>query len=235
MLWVSGRICERFALAKKSTIAGVVFALFRDACRSCTFGNNSEMTNITGSSGSLNCHLSGKWRGGARTQRTHPCCQDVTHSCVGTNLFLPTPARAIRSKLRVISIDIDALSLIFPLTFSESVSSGIDPVVGETNSLGASSSRLSPRCGESLGCGGGPGLSSDDSRLELASLSNNRAFSMEGSSPDSRSPKARPLPLVSPFRACSSLANWTRRISRRPRARVKVPRSSNVLWARSIP
>ena len=131
----------------------------------------------------------------------------MTHSCVGTNLFLPIPARAIRSRLRVISTDIDALSLIFPLTFSESASSDIDPIVGETNILGASSSRLTPLCGESLDGNGGSRLTSDDSRLELASLSSNRAFSAEGSSPDSRSPNARPLPLMSPFLACSSLAN----------------------------
>ena len=49
-----GRTCERVALAKKSMMAGVVFALLNDACRSCTFGNSSEMTNITGSRGNLN-------------------------------------------------------------------------------------------------------------------------------------------------------------------------------------
>lgn len=51
-----GRTCERFALAKKSIMAGVVFALLNDAWRSCTFGNSSEMTNITGSRGSLKSH-----------------------------------------------------------------------------------------------------------------------------------------------------------------------------------
>jgi hypothetical protein len=141
------------------------------------------------------------------TQRTHPCCQDVTHSWVGTNLFLPIPARATRSKLLVISMDIEDLSLNFPLAFSESALSGVDPAVGETNGLGASSSVLGPRCGESLDGNGGSRLVSADSRLELASLSNNRAFSVEGSSPDSRSSKALSLPLVPPFRACSSLAN----------------------------
>ena len=54
----SGRTCERFALVRKSMIAGVVFALLSDACRSWTFGNSSEMTNITGSSGNLNSNLS---------------------------------------------------------------------------------------------------------------------------------------------------------------------------------
>ena len=58
MLGGGGRTCERFALAKKSMIAGVVFALFIDACRSCTFGRSSEIANITGSSGNLSSHLS---------------------------------------------------------------------------------------------------------------------------------------------------------------------------------
>jgi len=58
MLGGRGSTCERFALAKKSMIAGVVFALLSDACRSCTFGNSSEMTNITGSRGNLSPHLS---------------------------------------------------------------------------------------------------------------------------------------------------------------------------------
>ena len=55
-------MCERFALAKKSMMAGVVFALFNDVCRSCTLGNSSEMTNITGSRGNLNSRLSRKRR-----------------------------------------------------------------------------------------------------------------------------------------------------------------------------
>ena len=72
MLGGRGRTCDRFALAKKSMMAGVVFALFSDACRSCTFGNNSEMTNITGSSGNLSSHLSRKWKGGRSDTRNVP-------------------------------------------------------------------------------------------------------------------------------------------------------------------
>lgn len=62
ILWGCGKTCERFALARKSMIAGVVFALFSDACRSCTFGNSSAMANITGSRGNLNLRLSLKGR-----------------------------------------------------------------------------------------------------------------------------------------------------------------------------
>jgi len=60
MLGGRGSTCERFALAKKSMMAGVVFALLSDACRSCTFGNSSEMTNITGSRGNLSPRLSAR-------------------------------------------------------------------------------------------------------------------------------------------------------------------------------
>ena len=97
----SGSTCERFALAKKSMMAGVVFVLFRDACRSCTFGDSSEMTNITGSSGNLNSHLSVEWKGGCLGTKNAPLlpgCDPFLcgHESISPNSSQSDPLQASR-------------------------------------------------------------------------------------------------------------------------------------------
>lgn len=74
----AGNTCDSEAFDRKSTIAGVVFALLNDDCRSWTFGSSSEMTNITGSNGSLKSTMK---IGVAEPMKiSYPCCHEVTHS-----------------------------------------------------------------------------------------------------------------------------------------------------------
>lgn len=89
-----GRTCERFALARKSMIAGVVFALFNDACRSCTFGNSSEMTSITGSSGNLSSHLSKEWKGSCLNMTDAPLLPGRDPFLCGHESISPNSAKS---------------------------------------------------------------------------------------------------------------------------------------------
>lgn len=175
---------------------------------------------------------------------THPCCHEVTQSWVGTNPFLPTPAAAILSKLSEASKESDRVrSRIFPLAFS-------DLVVGSILVPGASGDRASVACSSSLsslfrvtsvrdgrgrswGNRASRSISADNPMASLLSVVNKRAFSCSGASCSESSGCLPFLSLARRF-ACSSLANCTLRISRRPRARVNVPRSSNALWDRNI-
>ena len=62
-----------------------------------------------------------------------------THSCVGINPFLPTPAAANCSRLPVNSIDNERPTLILPLAFSEGLG-GVSLIVGDMGGVGCADS-----------------------------------------------------------------------------------------------
>lgn len=71
-----------------------------------------------------------------------PCCQDVTHSWVGKNPFLPTPTAAMRSPL-IVSDDNDRRAFILPLAFSDAAVVVLVLVVGLFSEGGDVSGRVS--------------------------------------------------------------------------------------------
>lgn len=152
----------------------------------------------------------------------------LTHSWVGINPFLPIPAAAMRSRLEFVSIDNDLLSFIFPLAFSEIGDKTVSDD-GDMNDL----VRISSDWRGVL-----PTRGAGSSMLLFpVSLSKSLAFSAPGFSDSASSTELLLLPLASfpSFFACSSLANCTRLISRRPLASVNVPRSSKILWEDRMP
>jgi hypothetical protein len=142
----------------------------------------------------------------------------LTHSCVGTKPFRPTPAEATRSSS--LSIDMDRRALILPRAFSDTLA-GLAVLDGGSADVGDMRGRVTST---PESCRSRRERFSSDCRALWLSRSSRRAFSRCACSLSIEA-LVLPLALFSAFFACSSFASCTRRTSRSPRARVNVPRS----------
>lgn len=143
-LGVLGKTRLRFARLRKLIMLCVAVVALDAFWSSCTLGKSSAMVKRTVSKDKPCCHEV-TYRGAIENSRENEGEMSVTHSCVGTNPFLPMPACASCSRLELKLIESPRCGC-FPLAFSDSC--------GPRSNSGIESSALGGVTTPSAGKGG---------------------------------------------------------------------------------